>query len=143
MRTVSKLEDQARRGAEQVESLKNSLLEETNVSAKQRIELERLKVELEKAKDLIEKLKSAENEKYFADAKFDLLSERDEGMVNFCLDLVDLHFIRIKTCLISSDLILEIFDHSSIKLILSKLRLNSVLPIFEKFERIEIFSRIE
>ena len=83
LRTVSKLEDQARRGAEQVESLKNSLLEETNVSAKQRIELERLKVELEKAKDLIEKLKSAENEKYFADAKFDLLSERDEGMVNF------------------------------------------------------------
>ena len=95
LRTVWKLEDQARRGAEQVESLKNSLLEETNVSAKQRIELERLKVELEKAKDLIEKLKSAENEKYFADAKFDLLSERDEGMVNFCLDLVDLHFIRI------------------------------------------------
>ena len=62
--TVWKLEDQARRGAEQVESLKNSLLEETNVSAKQRIELERLKVELEKAKDVIEKLKSAENEKF-------------------------------------------------------------------------------
>ena len=65
-----------------MESLKNSLVEETNVSAKQRIELERLKVELEKAKQLINKLKTADQEKMFSDSRFDLLSERDQGMVN-------------------------------------------------------------
>lgn len=56
------LEDQAKLGKEQIEVLQNNLNEETNKSAKQRIELERLKTELDKAKDVIEKLKTTNAE---------------------------------------------------------------------------------
>lgn len=72
------LEDQAKSGKEQIEALKNSLNEETNISAKQRIELERLKVELDKAKDVIEKIKTTQATTTETASRAELEAEKDQ-----------------------------------------------------------------
>jgi len=74
------LEDQAKRGAEQVEALKNSLTKETNISAKQKLELERLKVELDKAKSLVTKIKGTQLEIEENAARAELESEKGHVM---------------------------------------------------------------